>query len=309
MGFVSRHVRMRAFTLVELLVVIAIIAILVALLLPAVQKVRAASARTQCQNNLKQLGIAGHACHEAFSKFPPMSAPCADPSNAGCYTSTDSPFGKHNFTIFHFLLPFFEQQAVHAKLDIAQYAGGQYPVTIPLLICPVDMTNLNGKSLTKYGGAHNWGISNYAANNYVFGNPLKGHTMGYAKLKTSFPDGTSNTITFGEIYGTCGSSGNIDQLWGSLWADANSIWRPGYNLGSSKAGGGLQSYPATPMFQTRPDFTFNCDPVRLQSNHQGGLNVLMGDGSVRSVVEGISTSTWAAANDPRDGGDLGSDWQ
>ena len=300
-----------AFTLIELLVVIAIIAILIALLVPAVQKVREAAGRTQCLNNLKQIGTASHNCHDAFQMFPALSAPCADPSNAACFTPASSPFGKHNYTIFHFLLPYFEQDAIYHRLDITTYAGGQYPDVVWILVCPIDQSHSEGKNLTANGGAKNWAISNYAGNNYVFGNPLKNNTQGYANLKKSFPNGTSNTIIFGEIYGTCGNSGNIDAstTWGSLWADANSIWRPGYNLGASKGGSGLTAFPATLMFQSRPDVVQNCDALRLQSNHPGGLPVLMGDASVRTVTESISPATWATANDPRDGKTLGSDWQ
>ena len=303
--------RRAGFTLIELLVVIAIIAVLIALLVPAVQKVREAASRTECLNNLKQIGTAAHNCHDAYKMFPALSAPCADPAIAACYTPASSPFGKHNFTIFQFLLPYFEQGAIHNKLDINAYAGGQYPDVIGLLICPVDQSNSNGMNLTANGGAKNWAISNYAGNNYVFGNPPKGNTQGYATLKSTFLNGTSNTIIFGEIYGTCGNSGNVDSstTWGSLWADANSIWRPGYNLGTNKAGGGLTTYPAAPMFQSRPDVVQNCEPTRLQTNHPGGLPVLMGDASVRTVTESITPATWATANDPRDGKILGSDWQ
>jgi prepilin-type N-terminal cleavage/methylation domain-containing protein len=289
----------RAFTLIELLVVISIIGILVALLLPAVQSARQTAQRLQCQNNMKQVVLACHNLESTKRIFPPMCSGCADPANAACYTPSDSPFGKHNYTIFQFLLPYLEQNAVFEKLNISQYAGGQYGQVMTILRCPTDPSSPKGKCETTYGGANNWGITNYAANNYVFGNPIGGNTQGKAKI-SSIVDGTSNTIFFSEIYGTCGTSGLSTLLWGSLWADANSIWRPGYNLGSSKGGGGLTAYPAAPMFQVSPHYMTTCDPLRSQSAHASGVNVGLGDGSVRFVAQGVDANTWAYVNDPRD---------
>ena len=108
------------------------------------------------------------------------------------------------------------------------------------------------------------------------------------------------------MYGTCGNTGSLSVAWGSLWADANSIWRPGFNLRSSK--GGANGYPTPSMFQINPHYINNCDATVPQSFHSGGIMVGLGDGSVRFLRGSISPATWAAVADPRDGAVVGNDW-
>jgi prepilin-type N-terminal cleavage/methylation domain-containing protein/prepilin-type processing-associated H-X9-DG protein len=304
----------RGFTLIELLVVIAIIAILIALLVPAVQKVREASALTQCANNLKQIALATHNANDVYKALPPV----ASPDGWTELTLAALPYRGGPYTVFTFLLPFVEQTTVYGALTQGNsppgaYCGGQYMVLIPVYLCPTDSSTQSGLSQTITGGANGFAVSNYVANYLVFGNPLANTdatcVQGVSSIPTSFPDGLSNTITFGEAYGSCSlsNSASAANSAATLWADSTKPWRPimCHNTPDRSVNPG---YAACFTFQVQPLEFGGCDPSRAQSTHSSGMNVGLGDGSVRFVRQDIDATTWARACDPRDGQPNGSDW-
>jgi prepilin-type N-terminal cleavage/methylation domain-containing protein len=251
--------RLRAFTLIELLVVIAIIAILIGLLLPAVQKVRESANRVKCSNNMKQMGLAIHMTQDTYQKLPPLLGPY--PTGTIWVNSSGDPNQSNGptwNTTFFWLLPFIEQENLYKNSysppnpgfnSMAGYecwntlpagpnglpaAPGAYNLGMKLYICPSDPSISPGGTETCYVQWEDGpvGLTSYAANTQVFaqttGAPLyrNRNYQGQPRIPASFPDGTSNTILFAEKLGQCGTtidpSGNPDGLPnGMAWAWQN----------------------------------------------------------------------------------------
>jgi prepilin-type N-terminal cleavage/methylation domain-containing protein len=182
------------FTLIELLVVIAIIAILIGLLLPAVQKVREAAARTQCTNNLKQLGIAFHAYHDANASFPFEDGPTSFPSN-----------GMAPPSIYVQILPYIEQGNLYQQMSaqaggLNNFLGSQTianTVTIKTFLCPSRRGGGTGLGKVDYAGVYNGGIDEADITTFqpgATGDKSILNTQGTTMTAVTNGAGTSNTL-------------------------------------------------------------------------------------------------------------------
>jgi prepilin-type N-terminal cleavage/methylation domain-containing protein len=276
--------RRRGFTVVELLVVIGIIASLMALLIPAVQRVREGANRIACLNNLRQMGLGAQECNDMYGKLPPM---------LGYYPFEDR--NAYGGLLFH-LLPFIEQADLYNATydpDTRFYDvrhNHLYTVSVRTYLCPADPSILSNTASTS-----DWAPSSYAANYLVFGLGGRQTWQGRARIPQSFRDGTSNTILVGEKYAHCHDMGTA---WARIDTDA---WQPAF---------GVFAFGPQSKFQIQPS-PFDgdaCDPRLASTAHPGGMQVCLADGSGRSISPQISPDTWWAACTPADGESMGSDW-
>jgi prepilin-type N-terminal cleavage/methylation domain-containing protein len=327
-----RH-RRPAFTLIELLVVIAIIGVLVGLLMPAVQAVREAAARANCQSNLRQLSLAVHHFHDVNRTMPTYFG-VYPPDDYGVYPWTPLNRLKVYGGWFAHLLPYVEQdnvyKAVQADIDASGWNEPHWDVPPTYSSGGIIIENYNGHTYI-YQQTTSSGGTGY----HVDGIWIDGVHQATYKILQCPSDPTADGS--GMVYGYWGSTNYLANYnawspgYGSLWAPPVRFAQISDGLSNTVLFGegyancdrvgrialyswfyhsfGLDWYGNANqlMFQDRP-LPKDCDNWRAQSNHKGGMNVALADASVRSVNASISQATWANVLLPRDGNTLGSDW-
>jgi prepilin-type N-terminal cleavage/methylation domain-containing protein len=305
MPFMRLIRRFRGFTLIELLVVIAIIAILIGLLLPAIQKVRAAAARTQSTNNIKQMNLSLANLSDTYGVMPSIDG--VFPNSVGGVQSPvyDPNTGNYNMngTAFFWMLPFMEQQNAYNYMINQHYDSWWCGFNIKSYWSPADPSApSNGMPDTSSPR----GGTSYAPNEYVLQPPINSGWPNRAGAPTarfpaSIPDGTSNTISFAEKRMICPSQGGAVFYWGETGGGCSRT------VSTPSSGGSIAAFNSLTVPQFNPTGP-NCNPCRLNSSTDGGILVGLFDGSVKLVSQGISQATWQDAVLPNDGIPLGSDW-
>jgi prepilin-type N-terminal cleavage/methylation domain-containing protein/prepilin-type processing-associated H-X9-DG protein len=289
----------RAFTLIELLVVLAIIAVLVGMLLPAVQKVRESAARAQCSNNLKQIGIACQAHHDTAGAFPPGYVATA------AYPDVNPGWGWAAF-----LLPYLEQEPLYRQLDFSRPIRNSPAIQtmVPVYLCPSDIVPPNAFAVTDAAGATLAlaAPSCYAATvgqDAFEVDDLTGDGVFYRNSRTRFADitdGASQTVLLGDRAWT-----QTRGVWAGVIADA--VTRAGDRNVWPNATGPAQAL--TLVHNNWVNITTDSDGGLddFSSNHINGVNLLFADGSVHFIhsIVGDGPRRWAFwALGTRSAGDL-----
>jgi prepilin-type N-terminal cleavage/methylation domain-containing protein len=338
--------RRAAFTLIELLVVIAIIAILIGLLLPAVQKVRDAANRAKCQNNLKQVGLALHNHMDARKTLPPN----------GVFTySAGSVVQTSPWSAVSRILPYVEQESLFRSIDFSVSYNTQPFVTskrVGTFICPSELNDVGSGSDATYGNK-NWTLS-YAVNLGTWAvliNKAGGMTGGDGSFAPNrgftaldFPDGLSNTLAVAEVkgytlrmtaasttatftpplpppdsstatppFGTSLSLAAFDATRQTHveWVDGK-VHETGFtttfppNTKVAHVSGGT-TYDVDFVSATESNLGDTYAAVTARGYHAGVVNALLMDGSVRAVRDGLAAGVWRALG-TRAGGEVVGDF-
>jgi prepilin-type N-terminal cleavage/methylation domain-containing protein/prepilin-type processing-associated H-X9-DG protein len=294
----TRHPVRTAFTLIELLVVIAIIAILIALLVPAVQKVREAAARTQCQNNLKQIGLAIHNYHDVKKALPP------------------SRLGPQHATWCVLILPYLEQDALYRQWDLTKTYYQQVPTArttcVPGFFCPsrrsppmlssqFEVSSTGVPDGQEYPGA----LGDYASNGGQFAGSIvdapgcqgamcmldPANTKNVGIPMATIADGTSNTFLVGEKHSVMSKWGQSGKSFGE-----GSIYNGDFPRNFSRIAG-----PPSFSFGVGPDDLSGPWHCRFGSWHPGICQFVFADGHVASVSNSVDMATLQALAVRNDG--------
>ena len=296
---------LRGFTLIELLVVIAIIAVLIALLLPAVQQAREAARRTQCRNNLKQIGLALHNYHDAYAAFPPGNALSTLSPDAGYGVDLTTANRAAGYGWAAYILPYLDQAPLFNKLDVnglelvrLMQQAAKRPLAQQNLAayrCPSDTApDLNDQRA--FTNAI-FGDTSVATSNYVGVHGTRwSHAVEWIKTQqdpfgifwpasrvniSSISDGTSDTFMVGE----------------RNWDNLAAIWVGTRNYCGNGDVGLRQIVGITNWKINLPGTN---SPRAFHSNHTGGAHFLFADGSVRFIAENIDfNNTLSVATDPQ----------
>jgi prepilin-type N-terminal cleavage/methylation domain-containing protein/prepilin-type processing-associated H-X9-DG protein len=289
----SNIMKRTAFTLIELLVVVAIIAVLIGLLLPAVQKVREASARTQCTNNLKQIGLALTNFHETYHRFPSGIMAAIDVGDgailrSSCPKCPQPPVPGKWGSWLTWILPYMEEQNLYGRLDLT---GREYgyclgpdslgATVVRAYICPSDYVP---KQTIQYG-TYYFGVNSYFGNAGTKAWPVSSASLNGVLYYNSsvrieeITDGTSNTLLAGERYSKdpAVQDAELSDTRGWAWTNANS--------GEDHLGD--TNWPINSHAST-----IGADPRKnnFGSGHAGGANFVLCDGSVHFLTMTTTSS-------------------